>query len=534
MRWIYFILTLVALLFNSIEVHSQSAEKDSAFVKGIDGVYYKYRTGDQEGVVKDVYKLLEIYSKQNPPSFERGRKTLIQYYTILGLQEFQTGNVINALLQYEDALFLSEKYKYASISNKVKAYIIDVYFHVEDYDEVKKQLETMKNVSKMDLPVAGTVLYQFGGYYHETGQWDKALEYYRKSLHVALKGVPNHITRAYNAIGVVYSKSGQLDSARYYLEKCLTELHEDLSPYERLLTRIELNEVRLASGNIELSKSTSLELLKEAKDRNYHFVVTEIYDQLVRISEKEHRLDNGMEYLKKKVKLEKEINHRRNLNSHAIIKKRIEFFETKQLLQQRESDVIHLKNQRIRKDLMLYISLLIIAVLLLSGVIIYSKVRARVKRNYERLEDEKKDLKDSLDDVQQRLNTLLFNNQTFEEFFQSIESTLKMQKSSEEIDLSEIKSKILAFRNSNLMDQEEEGSHEFINALYAVNENLSDNDLRLALFIASGLNSKEISIILKASVRAIETRRYRLRQKLGLSSNENLANYLTQLKLKNN
>lgn len=58
---------------------------------------------------------------------------------------------------------------------------------------------------------------------------------------------------------------------------------------------------------------------------------------------------------------------------------------------------------------------------------------------------------------------------------------------------------------------------------------LTDDDLRLCVYIRTGLLSKEIAPLFHITIRSLELKRYRMRKKLGLSSQASLTNFLTEL-----
>ncbi|MDV7395572.1 sigma factor-like helix-turn-helix DNA-binding protein, partial [Arthrospira platensis SPKY1] len=66
----------------------------------------------------------------------------------------------------------------------------------------------------------------------------------------------------------------------------------------------------------------------------------------------------------------------------------------------------------------------------------------------------------------------------------------------------------------------------FFKKLKAQYENLTPGDLRLAAYLKMNLSSKEIAQLLNISVRGVENKRYRLRKKLGLPEEENLAEFM--------
>ena len=59
---------------------------------------------------------------------------------------------------------------------------------------------------------------------------------------------------------------------------------------------------------------------------------------------------------------------------------------------------------------------------------------------------------------------------------------------------------------------------------------LSSSDLKLCALLRLNLDTKEIARMLNITVRGVETRRYRLRRKLGLSQEESLSKFLISVK----
>jgi DNA-binding CsgD family transcriptional regulator len=55
---------------------------------------------------------------------------------------------------------------------------------------------------------------------------------------------------------------------------------------------------------------------------------------------------------------------------------------------------------------------------------------------------------------------------------------------------------------------------------------LSQNDKRICAYLRMGLSSKDIAPLLGMTVRSVEMTRYRIRQKLGFSREDNLTDFL--------
>jgi AraC family chitin signaling transcriptional activator len=97
--------------------------------------------------------------------------------------------------------------------------------------------------------------------------------------------------------------------------------------------------------------------------------------------------------------------------------------------------------------------------------------------------------------------------------------------------------------NTNLQDEEhikvfeanfERVHHEFFNELKAFFPDLTQKELRLCAFVRMNLTNKEIASILNISVRGVETARYRLRKRLSLNHEEDMAEFLEKLYSSNN
>ncbi|UJH90605.1 LuxR C-terminal-related transcriptional regulator [Antarcticibacterium sp. 1MA-6-2] len=67
---------------------------------------------------------------------------------------------------------------------------------------------------------------------------------------------------------------------------------------------------------------------------------------------------------------------------------------------------------------------------------------------------------------------------------------------------------------------------DFLLRIKANHENLTHNDLKLCAYLRLNLSSKEIAPLLNISAKSVEMKRYRLRQKLNLSHEDNLMDYI--------
>ena len=70
---------------------------------------------------------------------------------------------------------------------------------------------------------------------------------------------------------------------------------------------------------------------------------------------------------------------------------------------------------------------------------------------------------------------------------------------------------------------------DFLKKIKSEHPTLTSNDLRLCAYLRLNLSSKEIAPLLNISSRSVEVKRYRLRKKMNLAHDANLANYILEI-----
>jgi DNA-binding CsgD family transcriptional regulator len=67
---------------------------------------------------------------------------------------------------------------------------------------------------------------------------------------------------------------------------------------------------------------------------------------------------------------------------------------------------------------------------------------------------------------------------------------------------------------------------DFLDKIKATHPELTPNDLKFCAYLRLNLSSKEMAPLLNISTKSVETKRYRLRKRLGLNHDEGLVNYI--------
>jgi FixJ family two-component response regulator len=72
----------------------------------------------------------------------------------------------------------------------------------------------------------------------------------------------------------------------------------------------------------------------------------------------------------------------------------------------------------------------------------------------------------------------------------------------------------------------DQAHQDFINRLKSTYPHLTQSDLKLCAYLRLNISSKEIAHLLNISLRGVEVRRYRLRKRINISTEENLYEFL--------
>ncbi len=132
------------------------------------------------------------------------------------------------------------------------------------YTDVAKAMEYLNQAIRLD-PNYGDAYNNIGGAYDNKGDYDRALEYYQKSLKIGLKKLgPEHpgVAIDYNNTGVAYDSKGEYDRAIEYYQKALKIDLKKLGP-EHPGVAIDYNNIGMAY-NSEGEYGRAIEYLKKA------------------------------------------------------------------------------------------------------------------------------------------------------------------------------------------------------------------------------------------------------------------------------
>ncbi len=403
-------------------------------------------------------------------------------------------------------------------------------------------------------------------------KFDNALKYYFEALNIytksiekgkPLKGIKN-IQGLYNNIGNIYLSKKELNTAKeYYLKGlAIAEQKLDYSNIGNICNN--LGKLEDTKKNYDIAYGYLIKSLEARQKINDKSGIAKSYYSLANHYSEMQQPNAALEYAKKSFALSSELNEpltrkissmflyqinkklgnwQEALRYHEIFQKVSDTLindnkiqELTRLQMQYEYEKIEKDNlARQQKARLTYITLLS----MVTGVsvilaLLFFLARSRNKRI--RLEKEKleKDMIIKNKELTTNVIYLLQKN----ELINSITSRLlKLKENLKEENKQPVQKIIVDLQSITEKEVWEEFEYRFQNVHEEFYQNLkkkfpdlTPSEIKLAAFLRLNMNTKEIASITNQSVNSLETARYRLRKKLGITNQEvNLVNFLLNI-----
>ncbi len=252
-----------------------------------------------------------------------------------------------------------------------------------------------------------------------------------------------------------------------------------------------------------------------------------IYDIAVEMYEARGEPGKAMAYLRKEYQLDKQL-------SGKEVKEKIEILELESENAKKERQILLLEKEKTETNLKYTIAGLLFLFALMGGVIIFLVMRFRVRG----AKLKSNQLRMALEHKNRELASYAVNfvqkNEMINNMKEKVNELNKKISPSNKQALKEISSIINdSFRadkeweNFKLRFEEVHGG--FFSTLAQKCPNLGNAEVKLCALIRLNMNLKEASQILGISPDSVKTSRYRIRKKLGLSTEENLSSYLASI-----
>ncbi len=376
-----------------------------------------------------------------------------------------------------------------------------------------------------------------GAVYIELEKYDSASYYLEKSKEIFEAGnLQYELANYYGNKAKLFYYLGKTDSSIYFLHQKLVCIDSAKIGATQPLILLELQAFDdLGKAHFKLNHFDDALLYyrkeyKLAQSQNLVEYLTSSAKGISLCYESKKQLDSSLFYLKSFVDWNDSLITRKSLieanqqKSNAELKQILAHENTSHQLQLEEASQLRL--------LYIIVILILLALLISAYAVVQS---SRKKQSLKQLDEE------SLKTKKLKLeNELLIKNIKLGEQEKRIENTVKEIKeaisipnSDNSLLLEKIAKKIEGKNTQNAIASLDhfliETDQRLFEALSQMHPTLTRSELRICTFVKLNLTTKEIASITHQTTNSIKVARYRLRKKLGLSSNQNLVGYLNKI-----
>ncbi len=411
-------------------------------------------------------------------------------------------------------------------------------------------------------------------------EYDKALEYYLKSLELLEKTKDkSSLATICKNIGDLHMSKNEIDEAEKYYVKALENFERDGGI---IVTKVKLSDIYRLRGEFDRALTNDLEAYaiseKSTYERARFYCVESLgktyqakkeyakskgyFEEAVAIAHRAKMLEKLMDnykclaevaYAMKDFEKAYEYQTQHTLYVDSVRSKE----RTSQLAEMEvrfRTDQTEKENQLLKKDndlnrLYMAIAVLSLASIMVIALLIINRQRIKMRSRELIAEKEKKLLEAELKNTQlsetqlrseieyknKELTTYTLNLIQKNEILEELKTTLEQIRVTPSQELSgKLNGLISSVNFSFHLDREWEGFkrhfeevHEsFFEKLRTRFPDLNMNDMKLCALLKLNLETKEVATILGISPDSTKVARHRLRKKLGLSTDQNLASFL--------
>ncbi len=443
---------------------------------------------------------LDIYNKAVMLS-QQGVDTVLlpRLYNNLGIINLYINNTEKALKLYSKALDLFKKRKDTINIAGTTTNIGSIYVELGNYEIARSYyidgLDIFKSINLKEGEAHA--LLKLGMLESKIANYKKALGYFDESIEIQ------------KSLGITYSGIKSIFLAETLIYKGIAQF--DLSDDEKAYVNLRHGyEIASESGDIGLLAQASEYISKYFKLKSDYKQALEYHEVYKKFSDS----INNQSSIRKLTRLEMKLQYEGKLHDNQM------------------------ENQaklRIEQKNTLY-SILAASVFLLGMALFIVLLKLeKNKKNKARLAQQ--NLEEKLEHTNKELTTYVMYLLRKNEFIISISEKLKQAKLEAKVEnkqritdlIKELEenSKMFSWEEFELRFQQVYTS--FYKNLNEKYPNLSQNEIRLCAFAKLNMTTKEIAAITYQSVNSISVARYRLRKKMGLSSDENLYSLLSEL-----
>lgn len=406
---------------------------------------------------------------------------------------------------------------YLNLGNFKKA-LNNLFFALEIFEKDKKSY-------KKELINTYTTIGSAYGYMEKT---DSALNYFEKAF--AITPSEDHFQRGIllNNIGAIHSKNNEFEKSLQTYTKALELVANGKN---KKIKGVTLSNIAFLYKKQE-NDSASIRLYRMAMDTlilsGDLIYLKEVYDNLSDLYERNDDFESALKFHRQYLTVKDSIANEETINKIADIESKFEIAKLDKQIEliQRENELRTTRQYLIIGGLLLFI---------VVGFLIYRNLRINLKNEKLResiLEKEKQNLQNEINFKNKELENFALRVIQKNEFLEKLKEEIGSSKGNS--DLKEISSNIS--KNLYIDKDKQELEIQIRNIqksfFYKLSQRfpeLTEYEKRLCSFIVLDLSLKDIAILTNISPESVKKSRYRLRQKLGLTTDDSLNDFLKNL-----
>ncbi len=411
-----------------------------------------------------------------------------------------------------------------------------MYNKLQDYENAVKYLKKTAGlmIKYKEFSNLGELYNNMGISYYHMNNNDSAIAYYQRSIkeynkNKEIKGT----ARAYLNLGNVYAYNiKNYDSAFHYYDKALAS---SKGVIDALKTKVNSNKGKVYTqiGDYKNAEKHLTLALKQAKESNDLTEQMDSYEELFNLYKKRNNYPKAMEYFEKYNEIKDSINV---ANARVTIANLEAKFENeKNLLKIKELNIQREADRKIKKLLFIGMVLLVLVMILIILIFIQKRKKARLRRELLKAEKEKleKDVQYKSRQLTSQALMMMQKNNILDEMLGSLKELKCIKEDSKQM-LQKITRQLKNSINSEedwdtFKHYFEEVNPDFYSKLLNINNKITPSELKLGALIKLNFNIKEAASLLNISPDSVKTTRHILRTKLGLSTNENIHEFMNNL-----
>ena len=453
----------------------------------------------------------------------------------------------------------------------------NAYNYLSDYDQALiNYLDAAKNAEKIEKNNSLMVIYSnIGTVYNALKNVKFAISYYNKALKIARQEKNLYQTAtSYINLSEVYYENSKIDSAYYFIQKSIPLLSKLKNNVVLSTSYIQLAQIYAQQKRFEKATETfqkAYSVLQQSKyERGYIFY----YSSLGSFYKSNKHIEQSIISYKKALQLAKKYGEKLLEKDIAIslstiyadkkdyqsvyyytqisnaikdslysekMAHRIALLQSNFEIEKNKIIIDKLQQKNIFDNKIKKLLFIIIILLLLSSIIVIYGYRQKRKKNqikHKLLQLNNEKIKNELDFINKQMITQTLMILKKNKMLNSLQETINMACKTSEKENREQLYKIKKQIKQNLKSEKdwdlfkkyfEQINTNFYNHLSKINPNLTPNDYKMAALIKLNLSIKEVATLLNLSVQSIKGARYRLRKKLHLDREDNLAAFIAKI-----